>query len=86
MGASSAEVAKLFGVAERTPSNAGAAVYPSYPRIVVAAGEVRSMTWGFPLVPKGKYGQPLKPKAVKNTRADKLDSFTWSKSGDALYQ
>ena len=35
------------------------------------------MTWGFPLVLKGKSGQPLKPKPVNNTRADKLDSFMW---------
>lgn len=35
------------------------------------------MTWGFPLVLKGKNGQPLKPKPVNNTRADKLDSFMW---------
>lgn len=77
MSASSAEVAKLFGAAERTPSNAGAEVFPGYPGIVVAGGEVRSMTWGFPLVLKGKNGQPLKPKPVNNTRADKLDSFMW---------
>jgi len=35
------------------------------------------MTWGFPLVLKGKNGQPLKPKPVNNTRTDKLDSFFW---------
>ena len=35
------------------------------------------MAWGFPLVLKGKSGQPLKPKPVNNTRADKLDSFMW---------
>ena len=35
------------------------------------------MVWGFPLVMKGKSGQPLKPKPVNNTRADKLDSFMW---------
>jgi putative SOS response-associated peptidase YedK len=35
------------------------------------------MLWGFPLVLKGKNGQPLKPKPVDNTRADKLDSFMW---------
>ena len=29
----------------------------------------------FPLVLKGKSGQPLKPKPVNNTRADKRDSF-----------
>ena len=35
------------------------------------------MLWGFPLAMKGKSGQPLKPKPVNNTRADKLDSFMW---------
>ena len=30
------------------------------------------MTWGFPLVLKGKNGQPLKPKPVNNARTDKL--------------
>ena len=35
------------------------------------------MTWGFPLVMKGKNGQPLKPRPVNNARTDKLDSFFW---------
>ncbi len=35
------------------------------------------MVWGFPLVLKGKNGQPLKPKPVNNARADKLDGFMW---------
>ena len=39
--------------------------------------ELRSMVWGFPLVLKGKNGQPLKPKPVNNARADKLDNFMW---------
>ncbi len=33
--------------------------------------------WGFPLSLTGKSGQPLKPRPVKNTGADKLDSFMW---------
>ena len=45
--------------------------------LVVASGELRSMIWGFPLVLKGKQGQPLKPRPVNNARADKLDSFMW---------
>jgi hypothetical protein len=52
------------------------------------------MVWGFPLVLKGKSGQPLKPKPCNNTRADKLDSFMWrysfeerlSHSGQAVRQ
>ena len=50
---------------------------PGYTGYVVAEGTVRQMTWGFPLALKGKGGQPLKPKPVNNTRADKLDSFFW---------
>jgi hypothetical protein len=57
-------------------------VYPGRPGMVVAcnaegARELRSMAWGFPLVLKGKNGQPLKPKPVNNARADKLDGFMW---------
>ena len=80
-----AEVAKLFGAAADRPGNAGDTVYPGYPGIVVApdgAGlRVRQMVWGFPLVLKGKNGQPQgkqpKPKPVNNCRTDKLDSFMW---------
>jgi putative SOS response-associated peptidase YedK len=77
-----AEVAKLFEAAADPPGNAGETVYPGYPGIVVAADggaglRVRQMVWGFPLVLKGKNGQPLKPKPVNNCRTDKLDSFMW---------
>jgi len=77
-----AEVAKLFRAVADPPGNAGDTVYPGYPGIVVApdggAGlRVRQMIWGFPLVLKGKNGQPLKPKPVNNCRTDKLDSFMW---------
>jgi putative SOS response-associated peptidase YedK len=72
-----AEVAKLFGTAPCVPSNAREEVYPGYPGLVVAGAELRSMVWGFPLVLKGKSGQPLKPKPVNNARSDKLDSFMW---------
>ena len=72
------EVARLFSAAVGQVGNAsGGDVYPGYPGLVVAAGELRSMTWGFPLALKGAKGQPLKPKPVNNTRADKLDSFMW---------
>lgn len=56
-------------------------VFPGYPGIVMTAtGVLRKMTWGFPLVLKGKNGQPLKPKPVNNARTDKLDSFMWRDS------
>ena len=71
------EVARLFGAIADPPGNAGDTIYPGYPGYVVAARHVRQMTWGFPLVMKGKNGQPLKPKPVNNARADKLDGFMW---------
>ena len=72
-----AEIAKLFRAEADPPGNAGETVYPGYPGYVVAEGRVRQMTWGFPLVLKGKTGQPLKPKPVNNARTDKLDGFMW---------
>lgn len=61
-------------------ANFGEEVYPGYPGAVVADGAVQSMNWGFPLVMKGKQGQPLKPKAVNNARQDKLKSYFWRES------
>ena len=72
-----AEIAKWFGGTADPPGNAGELVYPGYPGLVIASGHVRQMAWGFPLVLKGKNGQPLKPKPVNNARADKLDGFMW---------
>ncbi len=78
MTKANAEVAHWFGAAVGEVGNAGGGeVYPGYPGLVVAKGELRSMVWGFPLVLKGKSGQPLKPKPVNNARADKLDGFMW---------
>jgi putative SOS response-associated peptidase YedK len=80
------EVAHLFGAIAGQVGNAGMGeVYPGYSGLVVAATsaggrgsrELRSMVWGFPLVLKGKNGQPLKPKPINNARADKLDGFMW---------
>ncbi|MFN2100226.1 SOS response-associated peptidase [Altererythrobacter sp. MF3-039] len=61
-------------------ANFGEEVFPGYPGVVVAEGKVQQMNWGFPLVMKGKQGQPLKPKPVNNARTDKLDSFFWRSS------
>jgi len=72
-----AEVARLFNASLRSSGNVGEEVYPGYPGLVVARGELRSMAWGFPLVLKGKNGQRLKPRPVNNARADKLDGFMW---------
>ena len=72
------EVAAWFEVMnELGGANFGEEVYPGYPGAVVAEGKLKQMSWGFPLVMKGKSGQPLKPKPVNNARTDKLDSFFW---------
>lgn len=72
-----AEVARLFTASLGSTGNVGEEVYPGYPGLVVAQGELRSMAWGFPLVLTGARGQPLKPRPVNNARADKLGSFMW---------
>ena len=75
------EVAQLFAVAAAdTGANYGAEVYPGYPGLVAAEGQASAMTWGFPLVLKGKQGQPLKPKPVTNARTDKLGTAFWRDS------
>lgn len=77
------EVAAWFdAIAALGGANFGEEVYPGYPGLVVAANDanelrVQQMSWGFPLVMKGKSGKPLKPKPVNNARTDKLDSFFW---------
>lgn len=75
------EVAKWFGsLNDAVGANFGEEVYPGYPGIVVAEGRVRQMAWGFPVVLKGKQGQPLKPKPVNNARDDKLLTAFWRDS------
>ncbi|RNJ61885.1 MAG: hypothetical protein EDM03_10250 [Porphyrobacter sp. IPPAS B-1204] len=72
------EVAAWFAAVETAQgANFAAEVYPGYTGLVVVEGQVRAMTWGFPLVLKGKQGQPLKPKPVNNARTDKLETFFW---------
>ena len=72
------EVAAWFdAVNQLGGANFGEEVYPGYPGAVVAGGKLKQMSWGFPLVMKGKNGKPLKPKPVNNARTDKLDSFFW---------
>lgn len=75
------EVAKWFAALNGAAgANFGTEVYPGYPGIVVAEGIVRQMNWGFPVVLKGKKGQPLKPKPVTNARDDKLTTAFWRDS------
>jgi putative SOS response-associated peptidase YedK len=75
-----AEVARLFEVEPDLGANYAHEVYPGYPGLVVAEGRARAMNWGFPLVLKGKQGQPLKPKPVTNAREDKLLTGFWRDS------
>lgn len=78
MTKNAAEVAKWFEAVDAAAgANFGAEVYPGYPGLVVADGEVRTMTWGFPLVLTGAKGQKLKPKPVNNARTDKLGGGFW---------
>jgi putative SOS response-associated peptidase YedK len=75
------EVARWFAATNAAAgANFGAEVYPGYPGLVVAEGSVRQMAWGFPVVLKGKRGQPLKPKPVNNARDDKLMGGFWRDS------
>ncbi|MBM3594739.1 MAG: SOS response-associated peptidase [Alphaproteobacteria bacterium] len=74
------EIAHLFDAMPDRDANFGAEVCPGYPGLVVAQGSARAMTWGFPLVLKGRQGQPLKPKPVTNAREDKLTTPFWKAS------
>ena len=75
------EVAKWFAAAnDAAGANFAEELYPGYPGLVVAEGRVRQMNWGFPVVLKGKRGQPLKPKPVTNARDDKLTTAFWRDS------
>lgn len=74
------EIARLFGAEADPGINFAHEVYPGYPGLVVAQGTVRAMNWGFPLVLKGRHGQPLKPRPVTNAREDKLTTPFWRDS------
>lgn len=73
MTAKEAEVARLFGAAFTPGANHAAEVWPGYTGLVVAEGEMRTMSWGFPRhALSKKTGKPLKPSPVNNARDDKL--------------
>jgi putative SOS response-associated peptidase YedK len=79
MKSSPAEVAALFRALPDTGANFGEEVFPGYPGLVVVEGIARTMTWGFPL--RLKTMKPTsKPKAVNNTRNDKLHTPMWKAS------
>ena len=72
------EVAQWFEAVEGAAgANFAAEVYPGYPGLVVAGGEVLAMSWGFPLAMTGAKGQALKPRPVNNARTDKLATPFW---------
>lgn len=72
------EVARWFAAVEAAAgANFAAEVYPGYPGLVVAEGQVRAMTWGFPLAMIGAKGRVLKPRPVNNARTDKLATPFW---------
>jgi putative SOS response-associated peptidase YedK len=75
-----AEIARLFEAIPDPGANFAEEVYPGYPGLVVAQGRARAMTWGFPLVLKGRHGQPLKPRPATNAREDKLRTAFWRDS------
>lgn len=77
MDKSAAEIARLFNVDAPRGANVGTEIYSAHPALVIADGQLQSMTWGFPLMLKGRSGQPLKPKAASIARTDKLDNFIW---------
>lgn len=80
MTAGVAEIARMFAAPSVKGLNVASEIYPGYPGLVVAYGQVKQMTWGFPLSLTGKQGQNLKPKAVTNAREDKLHTAFWKHS------
>ena len=77
-----AEVANLFSATANDGLNAAADVYPGYKALVIVSGEVRAMTWGFPVTLIGKRGLQFKPKPVNNARFDKLGAY-WKRWADS---
>lgn len=74
------EIVATFRTAEAGGLNFAEEIYPGYSGLVVEQGCLRSMAWGFPRPMTGRQGQPLKPKAVTNARADKLATWFWRDS------
>lgn len=79
-GGTLGQIELLFGARPVRAMNDGPAIiHPKDPGLVVrqVASElvIEQMCWGFPVVLRGKQGQPLKPKPVNNTRFDKLAGF-----------
>lgn len=80
MNKAAAEIAEIFGVSDKPGVNFAHEVYPGYTGLVIANGQLQTMTWGFPLALKGRDGRQLKPKPVTNAREDKLLTGFWRDS------
>jgi len=81
MRRSNAEVGLWSNAMAQGAPNYAEEVYPGYPGLVITSGEVRAMTWGFPLAMKSKRtGKPLKPKPINNAREDRLATPFWRDS------
>ncbi len=71
-------IAALFDVEAAMGANYVDVVAPTDPGLVVARGKLGAMGWGFPRIESSKVtGGPLRPKAVVNTRSDKIGSPFW---------
>lgn len=82
MRRSAAEVAHWANAMAEPGLNFADIVFPGYQGLVVEGGQVRSMTWGFPV--RLKSMKPTsKPKAVTNARNDKLHTSFWKPSFEA---
>jgi len=82
MRSSAAEVVHWANAMHTPGLNFAETVYPGYQGLVIASGQLRTMTWGFPV--RLKHMKPTsKPKPVTNARNDKLHSSFWKPSFEA---
>ena len=82
MRRSAAEVAQWSNALTAPGLNFAETIYPGYQGLVIERGQVRSMTWGFPVRLK-RMKPTSKPKAVTNARNDKLHGPFWKPSFEA---
>ena len=79
---SAAEVAQWSDAMSSPGLNFAETIYPGYQGLVIESGQLRTMTWGFPV--RLKHMKPTsKPKPVTNARDDKLGSPFWKPSFEA---
>ncbi|WP_395396505.1 SOS response-associated peptidase family protein (plasmid) [Novosphingobium sp. BL-8A] len=74
-------IAALFDAMPAVGANYVEVIAPTDPGLVVARRNIQAMAWGFPRSDSRKVtGEPLKPRAVVNTRSDKIGSPFWRTS------